>query len=63
MSIGAPTHETVNKPAAAQETIPTAGTIDADESVIVDTQVITQTPLKPFPRFFVLVLGVTALRL
>ena len=50
MSIGAPTN-VMPHPAAANETMPTAGTIGAEESVSVYTQVITLTPLKPIPRF------------
>ena len=61
MHIGAPT-QMLLQPTAAQETLPTAGTIGADESVVVDTQVISQTPLKPFPRFFLLGWGVTPFR-
>ena len=33
------------QPTAAQERLPTAGTIGADVSVVVDTQVMTQKPL------------------
>ena len=43
MSMGASAHEML-QPAAAQEAMPTAGTIDADESVILHTELITQTP-------------------
>ena len=38
-------------PAAAQETLPAAGAMGVSESVVVDTQVMTQTPLTPFSIF------------
>ena len=51
------------QPIAAQETLPAAGTMGADESVVVHTPVITQTPLKPFPLLiFVIGRGVPPLR-
>ena len=50
MNMGAPIQMQL-QPTTAQETLPTAGTIGANESFILDTQVITQSPLKPFPRF------------
>ena len=54
MNMGASTQMMV-QPTVAQETRPTAGTMGADESVSLDTQIITQTPLKPFPLFWCLV--------
>ena len=53
MNTGAPT-QMLLQPTAAQETLPAAGTMGADESVVVDTQVITQTPLNHFHVFLVL---------
>ena len=44
MSMGAATQMTV-QPTLAQETLPAAGTMGVSESVVVDTQVMTQTPL------------------
>ena len=46
----AATHETL-QPTVAQETLPATGAMGVSESVVVDTQVMTQTPLKPFPLF------------
>ena len=40
----AATHEML-QPTAAQEMLPAAGAMGANESVVVDTQVMTQTPL------------------
>ena len=51
--MGASTHEML-QPATAQETLPTAGTIGRNDTVIVDTPDITQRPLKPFPCFHVI---------
>ena len=39
----------MNLAAAAEETEPTADANDADDRVIVEAQVITQTSMKPFP--------------
>ena len=47
------------QPTAAPEMLPAAGTMGASESVVVDTPVITQRPLQPFPLFnFVIGWGV-----
>ena len=48
--MGAPTQEML-QPAAPEETVPTADTNDVDACVILKAKVITQTSLKPFPRF------------
>ena len=50
MSMSAATLVTL-QPTAAQEMLPAAGAMGVTESVIVDTQVMTQTPLKPFSCF------------
>ena len=60
MSMGAATQVMV-QPTVAQETLPVAGTMGVSESVVVDTAVITQTPLKPFTRFGFWCLVVTLL--
>ena len=50
MSMSAATQMTL-QPTAAQETLPAAGAMGVSESVVVHTQVMAQTPLKPFSRF------------
>ena len=50
MNVGAPTQMMVQS-TAAKETLPTAGTLCADERVVVHTQFMTQTPLSPISRF------------
>ena len=58
MSMGAATQMTL-QPTVAQETLPAAGAMGVSESVVVDTQGMTQTPLKPFPLLnFVIEWGV-----
>ena len=47
--MGAATQMTL-LPTAAQEMLPAAGAMGVSESVVVDTQVISQTSLKPFSR-------------
>ena len=42
------------QPTVAQETLLAAGAVGVSESVVGDTQVMTQTPLKPFTRFILL---------
>ena len=44
MSMSAATQMTL-QPTVAQEMLPAAGTMGESESVVVDTQVMTQTPL------------------
>ena len=50
MSMSAATQMMV-QPTAAQETLLAAGAMGVSESVVVDTQVMVQTPLPPFSRF------------
>ena len=48
MSMSTATQMTL-QPITAQETLSAAGAMCVTESVVLDTPVITQTPLKPFP--------------
>ena len=52
LSAGVAAQKRVNQAAAAQETEPTADANDVDDDcIILEAEVITRTPRKPFQRF------------